>query len=154
MISWLLVTISYVILAIANFLTMWPICFHLGTRGSTTVRCTNLFFSHLLSSYSNGTDWSLCLVYDARFIPFDLQTSSFLLKLKLDLQKFEDCNLYAVPCLVTLIPLCKIFLAAPGLTRNFWWATLVRYFIFSDSELCILVYSLTPDTWLDSSELI
>ena len=25
-----------------------------------------------------------------------------------------------VPCLVTLWPLCKIFLAAPGLAQNFW----------------------------------
>ena len=60
----------------------------------------------------------------------------------------------AVPCLVTLRPLCDIFIAAPGADPKFLVSDTGQIFNkFSGSELCILVQSDT-DTWLDSSEYI
>jgi len=46
----------------------------------------------------------------------------------------------AVPCLVILQPLCKIFLAAPGTDPTFWVSDTDKIFKkISDSKLCILV---------------
>jgi len=49
---------------------------------------------------------------------------------KLEGKTQHRCPIRAVPCLVTLRPLCKIFLRQRGLTQHFWWVTQVRFFDF------------------------
>jgi len=47
---------------------------------------------------------------------------------------------------------CKIFLAAPGFTQNFWWATQVRFSLIFLAQNCLFWSSLI--TWWYSSEFI
>ena len=65
---------------------------------------------------------SMAILYILLFIR---QINSLLLRCQMKNPAIKS----AVPCLVILRPLCKIFLAAPGLTHNFWWATRVRFFL-------------------------
>ena len=71
------------------------------------------------------------------------------------LMHWTNPGVETVPCLVTLRPLCKIFLAALRLTQNFRWTKLARFFYIFWLRLCILVQS-DSATWFvfDSSEFI